>query len=96
MTEASDERGDLLRLDGNGGAGVLQQIFAVEMTTASCTCPNCGRVSEGGALHLYGGAMGCVLRCPACEALMLCITSGRAGYFIELRGVVHVRPSVGD
>ena len=96
MTETSDERGGLSRLDGNGGAGVLQQIFAVEMTTASSTCPDCGRVSEVGALHLYGGAMGCVLRCPACEALMLCITSGRAGYFIELRGVVHVRPSVGD
>jgi Zn finger protein HypA/HybF involved in hydrogenase expression len=95
MLGPPSEREDLFRIDGNGAAGVLQQIFSVEMTTASCTCPNCGRVSAVGALHLYGGAMGCVLRCPSCEALMWCITSGRAGYFIELRGVVRVRPSEG-
>jgi len=81
---------DVFRLDGNGAAGVLQEIFAVEMTTASCTCEGCGRVSPVGALHLYGGAMGSVLRCPSCEALVLCITSGPRGHFIELRGVMRV------
>jgi hypothetical protein len=90
MMGASSE--DLSRLDGNGAAGILREIFAVEMTTASCTCGACGRVSSVGALHLYGGAMGCVLRCPTCEALVLCITSGRAGHFLELRGIVHVHP----
>jgi hypothetical protein len=81
---------DPSRLDGNSAAGLLREVFAVEMMTASCTCAACGRVSAVGALHLYGGAMGSVLRRPSCEALVLCITSGPAGYFIELRGVVHV------
>ena len=91
MTGASGE--DLSRLDGNGAAGVLREVFAVEMTTASCTCATCGRSSAVGGLHLYGGAMGTVLRCPSCGALVLCITSGPKGHFIELRGIVHVPPS---
>jgi uncharacterized protein DUF6510 len=88
MTGPSGE--DLYRLDGNGAAGMLQEVFAVEMTTASCTCPACGLVSAVGALHLYGGAMGCVLRCASCETLVLCITSVPSGHFIELRAILRV------
>jgi hypothetical protein len=82
--------GDLFRLNFNAAAGVLHEVFAVEMTTASCTCASRGRVSAVGALHPYGGPMGSVLRCPSCEALVLCITSGPAGRFLESRGLVHV------
>lgn len=83
-------------LDGNGAAGMLREVFAVEMTTASCTCAACGRVSAVGGLLLYGGAMGAVLRCPGCEALVLCITSVPSGHFVELRGIVHVHAGDGD
>jgi hypothetical protein len=88
MTAAMGE--DRLRMDGNAAAGMLREVFAVEMTTASSTCAACERVSAVGALHLYGGAMGCVLRCPSCEAMVLCVTSVPAGRFIELRGVVRI------
>ena len=88
MTRSAGD--NLARLDGNGAAGLLQEVFAVEMTTASCTCAACGRVSAVGGLLLYGGAMGSVLRCPSCEALVLCVTSVPSGHFIELRGIVHV------
>jgi hypothetical protein len=87
---ASDEP---THLDGNGAAGLLREVFAVEMTTASCTCVDCGRVSAVGGLHLYGGAVGSVLRCPSCETLVLRVTSGPTGHFVELHGVMHVRPS---
>jgi hypothetical protein len=82
-----------VRLDGNAAAGVLREVFAVDMTTASCCCADCGRRSAVGALYLYGGAMGSVLRCPSCEALVLAITSGPAGWFVEVRGIVHVKPA---
>ena len=88
MTAATGE--DRLRMDGNAAAGMLREVFAVEMTTASCTCATCSRVSALGALHLYGGSMGCVLRCPSCEAMVLSVTSVPGGRFIELRGVVRV------
>ncbi len=87
MTSLAEE---LLRLDGNSAAGVLQEVFAPEMTSASCTCASCRRVSAIGALYLYGGPTGCVLRCPSCEATVLCVTSVPARHFIQLRGVVRV------
>jgi hypothetical protein len=82
-----------VRLDGNAAAGVLREVFTAEMTTASCRCGECGRSSAVGALHLYGGATGSVLRCPGCEGLVLAITSGPAGWFVEVRGIVHVPPA---
>jgi hypothetical protein len=78
------------RLDGNSAAGPLQEVFASEMTTASCTCASCSRVSALGALHMYGGLAGCVLRCPSCEAIVLCVTTVPAGHVIEMRGVLRI------
>ena len=83
--------GEELVLDGNAAAGVLREVFAVEMTTASCACAECGRTSALGAMHLYGGAIGSVLRCPSCKAPVLCITRVPSGYFIELHGIVRVQ-----
>lgn len=88
MTVAGEERS---RLDGNSAAGMLREIFAVEMTTAACTCVGCRHVSAVGELYLYGGEMGCVLRCPSCEAMTLCITSLPAGHYIGIQGVVHMK-----
>ncbi len=39
---------DELMVDGNAVAGMLQEVFAVEMTTATMTCRNCGIAGEGG------------------------------------------------
>ncbi len=79
------------RLDGNAAAGMLQEVFAVEMTTAACTCTTCRRVSTVGALYLYGGVMGCVLRCPHCEAMVLCMTSVPTGRYIGMQGILRIR-----
>jgi hypothetical protein len=54
---------DELMLDGNAVAGLLQEVFAVEMTTAVGTCGGCGTAGPVGAAHVYRGA-GIVLRCP--------------------------------
>jgi uncharacterized Zn finger protein len=54
-----------LWLDGNALAGLLQEVFATEMTTAQRRCQSCGTLSALGAHRAYRGA-GAVLRCPAC------------------------------
>jgi uncharacterized protein DUF6510 len=75
-----------LMLDGNAAAGVLQEIFTVEMTTAVGTCDSCGTAGEVGEVHLYRGA-GLVLRCPHCGAtLMKIVTSGTRSW-VDLRGL---------
>jgi hypothetical protein len=56
---------DELMLDGNAVAGMLSDVFAVEMTTAIMTCGNCGTSGAVGAMHLFQGA-GIVMRCPNC------------------------------
>ena len=38
---------DELMLDGNAVAGMLGEVFAVEMTTATGTCGNCGQARAG-------------------------------------------------
>jgi hypothetical protein len=40
---------DALMLDGNAVAGLLQEVFAVEMTTATVSCNACGRTEAVGA-----------------------------------------------
>jgi hypothetical protein len=83
MTQRFDE----LRLDGNAAAGLLQQLFAFEITTASAICDGCGRASPVGALLLYGQRLGAVLRCPACDQVMMVVTRPHDQWWLDLRGV---------
>lgn len=87
MTETSDES---RRLDGNAAAGVLGQIFTFEVTSAQSTCAGCGKTAPLGALLLYGGEMGIVLRCPSCgrAELRLARLGGQGDrYMIDMRGM---------
>jgi hypothetical protein len=63
---------DALMLDGNAVAGLLQEVFAVEMTTAIATCNTCGATDAVGALHVFRGA-GIVVRCAHCENALVTI-----------------------
>lgn len=78
-----DER----RLDGNAIGGLLREIFAVEMTSAVGTCAGCGAVNEVGRLQVYVHAPGTVVRCPACEAVLMRVVRGKGRYWVEMTGV---------
>ena len=84
---------DELMLDGNAVAGVLQEVFAVEMTTAVGTCGNCGAAGPIGALHVYRGA-GIVLRCPHCDNVIGKIVEDDTRMWISLSGVRTVQVAV--
>lgn len=77
---------DELRLDGNAAAGLLQEIFGAEMTTAPGTCDGCGAVDAVGGTHLYKGA-GLVFRCAHCHAVLMKIVTDGVRVWIDLRGV---------
>jgi Family of unknown function (DUF6510) len=76
---------DALMLDGNAVAGLLQEVFAVEMTTAVGTCDGCGASEQVGAIHVYRGA-GVVLRCPHCDNALVKIVSDDTRLWIDFRG----------
>ena len=84
---------DELMLDGNAVAGALQEVFAVEMTTAIGTCGNCGAAGPIGALHVYRGA-GIVLRCPHCDNVIGKIVKDDTRMWISLPGVRTVQIAV--
>jgi len=84
---------DELMLDGNAVAGVLQEVFAFEMTTAVGTCGNCGVAGPIGALHVYRGA-GIVLRCPHCNNVIGKIVRDDTRMWISLSGVRTVQIAV--
>ena len=77
---------DKLMLDGNAVAGLLQEVFAVEMTTATGTCNACGVTEAVGALHVFRGA-GIVMRCPHCDATLVTIVEAGARVWIGFAGV---------
>jgi hypothetical protein len=77
---------DELMLDGNAIAGLLQEVFAVEMTTALGTCGGCGATEAVGAIHVYRGA-GIVLRCPHCDNALVTMVEGEARMWIGFPGL---------
>jgi hypothetical protein len=77
---------DDLMLDGNAIAGLLREVFSVEMTTAIGTCGGCGAAGLVGAAHLYRGA-GIVLRCPHCGNTLAKIVKSDSRVWIDFPGI---------
>ena len=83
-----------MQLDGNAAAGLLGEIFVVEMTTAIATCASCGESYAIGAEPMYATAMGTVIRCAACDDALIRIARGRTGYWLDMRGIGTLRIAV--
>lgn len=78
---------DALKLDGNAAAGVLQQVFAAEITLATGTCDECGAVEAIGAVAVYARVPGTVLRCPHCDGVLMKIVTAGDRVWVDLRGL---------
>ena len=76
-----------LVLDGNAAAGVLQQVFATEVTTARGTCAGCGNVDALGTVVVYSSGPGMVLRCRYCESVLLKVATDGQRIWLDMRGV---------
>jgi hypothetical protein len=80
-----------LMLDGNAVAGVLYEIFGVEMTASPTQCASCGHEGEVATLLAFTQSPGVVLRCPACEQAMLRIVRTPDAIYLDARGAVYIR-----
>jgi Family of unknown function (DUF6510) len=78
------------RLDGNAAAGLLQEVFAREMTTAVETCASCGTAEAVGAVHVYMAGPGMVLRCPSCASTLMVVVTAREQLHVDLSGVRRI------
>lgn len=75
-----------MKLDGNAIGGLLREIFTMEMTAAEATCAGCGAVNAVGRVAVYVHAPGTVVRCPACESVLMRIVHGGGRYWLDLSG----------
>lgn len=76
---------EALWLDGNAIAGLLNDVFGAEATTAERGCQSCGALTCLGAHRVYRSA-GTVARCPVCGDLALRITTLPDRYVVLLAG----------
>ena len=78
-------------LDGNAMAGLLHGLFDVEMTIASIECASCGRHGEVGSLWAFLESPGYILRCPACQNIVLRLTVTPRQVYLDARGAAYLR-----
>jgi hypothetical protein len=92
MEEMTDINRELM-LDANATAGLLYEIFGVEMTASSSECAHCGNEGDIGTLLAFTQGPGIVLRCSACENVVLRIVQTTDEIFLDARGAVYLRLS---
>jgi hypothetical protein len=78
---------DALKLDGNAAAGLLREVFTMEVTAAVGVCGACGTSGAVGASVVYAYAPGTVFRCPTCDAVLMKIVTDGSRYWIDLSGL---------
>lgn len=78
-------------LDGNALAGALAAAFGADMTTVPGRCAHCGAVNVVGELRAYVRAPGAVLRCPACEGVILRVVETIEATYVDARGAAYLR-----
>jgi Family of unknown function (DUF6510) len=91
MDETNGELDAALVVDGNAVAGLLQEVFASEMTVPLTECAGCGREDQVGGLMAFTRGPGVVIRCPACRAVMVRMTETPSAVYLDARGVTYLR-----
>lgn len=86
MEDVSD-----LVLDGNAAAGLLQEMFATDMTRGQTQCRTCGTKAGIGSLRLYAASMGAVLRCNVCNGVLMRLTHTPHGHWLDMAGACYLR-----
>jgi hypothetical protein len=93
MEEEVTDINHALMLDANATAGLLYEIFGVEMTASASECAHCGNEGEVGTLLAFTQGPGIVLRCSACESVVLRIVQTADEIYLDARGAVYLRLS---
>jgi hypothetical protein len=81
-----------LKLDGNAMAGLLQEVFVDDVTTALGACGSCGNVADLGeqSAFMYPTSPGAVLRCAACESVLMVIVRTRTTVRVGFEGLAWI------
>jgi hypothetical protein len=90
MEETTDINRELM-LDANAVAGLLYEIFGTEMTAEPTECAGCGNEGHIGTLLAFTHGPGIILRCSACEGVMIRIVKTPEAIYLDARGAAYLR-----
>jgi hypothetical protein len=79
-------------LDGNAIAGLMEEVFGLEMTEARGTCASCGAEGPLGEARVYDRAPGVVVRCSRCTSVVIVLVTVRGVTCVDLRGLAALEP----
>lgn len=78
-------------LDGNAAAGVMRDVFTVDITTAMGRCANCSQEAAFATARVYTQAPGMVARCANCDSVLLRVVTTPSDTWLDLRGLMYLR-----
>lgn len=93
MTAFDKMQPDDRTLDGNAIGGLLQEVFGTEMTAALGTCATCGATAQIAETLVYLNAMGTVMRCRTCTAILLVVIKRGEVNCVDLQGMAALEPA---
>jgi len=91
MIDHSDDPAVARELDGNALAGALDAVFGADMTAVPGQCAHCGPVSMVGSMRAWTGGPGAVLRCTACDEVVLRIVETPTATLVDASGARWLR-----
>ncbi len=80
-------------LDGNVAAGMLREVFALELTAARGRCDGCGAEAFLAEAVAYVDAPGLVLRCASCDNALLVLVRSDGRYWLGVQGLTWLELS---
>jgi hypothetical protein len=84
---------DPLTLDANAVAGMLHEVFGMEMTAQDSQCAHCGNHAPLGTLRVYDmDGPGIVMRCSTCAQVVIRLVRRPDGsVLVDARGAAYIR-----
>ena len=83
-------------VDGNAIAGLLLEVFGVEMTTSMGVCGHCDAVGVIAEQAVYNRAPGTVVRCRSCSGVLMVLVDVRGTYSVDLEGFAAIERPAGS
>jgi hypothetical protein len=83
-------------IDGNDLAGPVQELFTADVTVARGRCAGCGQEGMLAETHVFYRAPGLVVRCSACDAVMMRLVRAPGRAWLDMRGISHLEFSLPD
>jgi len=80
----------MTHVDGNALAGAFATTLGVEITATIGRCRGCGNSFNLARAHAFITAMGAVMRCSDCQAVLAVIVQNPREALVNLSGLAYI------